>query len=108
MTFAPSENSSAETIFVPPEGDYSKYYTKNLTNPLDPFFALERAYQILCDVIANTVASGRRHFKNDEVKAIAHKMCGHMNRFKDICPIWCESAQKAQFINITKNQVHLY
>ncbi|CAG8568541.1 13370_t:CDS:10 [Funneliformis mosseae] len=108
MIFSPSENSPTESIFVPPEGDYSKYYTKNLTDPLDPFFALEHAYQILCDVIANTVASGRRHFKNDEVKAIAHKMCGHMNRFKDTCPIWCESAQKAQFINIIKNQVHLY
>ncbi|CAI2162134.1 5760_t:CDS:10 [Funneliformis geosporum] len=105
---SPSETSPTETIFVPPEGDYSKYYTKDSTDPLDPYYALEHAYQILCDVIANTVSSGRKHFKNDEVKAIAQKMYRHKNRIKDLCPNWGDSAQKVQFINIIKEQVHLY
>src|ERR1043165_3403187 len=43
--------------FIVPDGDYSKFYVKDLTDPLGPFFALEHVYKLFCEVMDNVTAS---------------------------------------------------
>ena len=92
------------------EIEYSslKLFTKNVADPLHPFFALEYVYRILCEVIDNADESGRKHFRMDVVRKIAGQMRRHLNKFKIVCPHWSDKIQRVEFIDILKNQAHLY
>ncbi|CAI2162136.1 5761_t:CDS:10 [Funneliformis geosporum] len=111
MSTSTPETSPTETIFVPPEGfvpskvDYNKY---DLNNSLDPYLELEHLNKLLYEVIENSVASGRKHFRNDEVMQIAEKLREHKNNFKHLCQLWHDIVQKGRFIKIINNQVALY
>ncbi|CAI2181887.1 15034_t:CDS:10, partial [Funneliformis geosporum] len=84
--------------------DFAKY----INDPLDPFFELDNLCKILGEVINNAVASGNILFINDEFKEIAQQLYEHKNRFRNICLDWHDITEKAQFISIIKNQVHIY
>src|SRR5437764_4540094 len=100
--------SPVESIFLPPEGCDSKFQEKHLADPLHPFHALDYVYKILLEVIDNADASGRKHFRKDDIRSIAKKMHELTKEFKTLCPYWSDNNQKIKFINILQNQVHLY
>ncbi|GES83604.1 kinase-like domain-containing protein [Rhizophagus clarus] len=91
---------------APENWNYSKFDIKSLTDPLDSYYAFEYAFKMLSEVIENVVESGRKHFRKDDIREIAKKMRGYLNKFNH--QDWDNNDQKVQFISILKNQVHLY
>jgi hypothetical protein len=96
----------SQDSFVAVNWDYDKFEIRNLTDPLDSYYALEYVFKILGEVIENVVESGRKHFRKDDITEIAKKMRGQLKIFKH--QDWDNNDQKVQFINILKNHVHLY
>ncbi len=103
-----TQSSSPKILTKITSSEDPKYCTKILTDPLDPFFELEHLHKVIIEVIKNAVASGRNHFRNNDIREIAQQMHEHKNKFKNLCPYWGDNTQKVQFISIVKNQVHLY
>ncbi|GES87218.1 kinase-like domain-containing protein [Rhizophagus clarus] len=108
---SPSESTSPPTLYIEPitrKWDYSDFDKGKLISLLDPFYALEYVYKILCEVVMNAIGSERKHFRKDDIKKIAEEIHERMNNFKSLCKNWDNDSQKIQFIKILKNQAHLY
>ncbi|GES76941.1 kinase-like domain-containing protein [Rhizophagus clarus] len=104
--FPVSPVSPIETKFT----KHDEFHTNDIKkiNDVDPYQKLDYVCKILFEVIDNAHASGRRHFRNDDIREIAKKMRGHVNSFKLLCPTWNDDIQKNKFMSILENQEHLY
>src|SRR5581483_4699050 len=88
--------------------NYSKFDKKDLTDELDPYYALDYVYKILSEVVENAIASGAKNFRSVDIKKVAYEVNENLRHFKDLCQHWNNVTQKVQFIDILKKQAHLY
>ncbi|GES76937.1 kinase-like domain-containing protein [Rhizophagus clarus] len=89
--------------------DIDKSYTndraKSYINDIDLSQKLDYVCKILLEVIENACASGRKHFRNDDIREVAQKMSEHVNNIKRL---YLTNDQKDKLIRILENQECLY